>query len=148
MPVEYPTAYDVMFNIVTLGHELQRHFDQGLAGRPMPLDVSGTQTRVLFVVSKAGQIRMTDLAVELGITPRTLTTVVTSLEKKGYIHRFVDSNDKRAVLVEITDVVKQGIEQARSLQKEQSEVLFEALTDEQRKELFELLNLVRKKLGV
>ncbi|PRY00395.1 MarR family winged helix-turn-helix transcriptional regulator [Allonocardiopsis opalescens] len=62
-----------------------------------------TQMSALVAVESAGPMRLGDLAAHEGITPSTLTRLVTSLEESGYVRRQTDPRDARSSRVSITD---------------------------------------------
>jgi len=69
-----------------------------------PLGVTAAQVRALRVVEAAGGgLRMSDLADRLDIVRRSATSVVDELEASGLVVRRPDPDDRRGVLVDLTD---------------------------------------------
>ncbi len=66
-------------------------------------DLSFTAFTVLWVLWVWGEQEARHLAVEAGISKGTLTGVMTTLERRGYIQRSAHPTDKRLVLVSATD---------------------------------------------
>ena len=69
-----------------------------------PFGLSPSQSRALRVLTRVGEpVRLGFLAERLRIVPRSATDVVDSLEEAGWVRRTPDPNDRRAVLLELTD---------------------------------------------
>ncbi len=68
-----------------------------------PWDLSPHQARALKVVCGRNAVRLSDLAEELRIAPRSATEVADALQERGLIERSPDPGDRRAVLLRPTD---------------------------------------------
>lgn len=66
-------------------------------------EISLAQMHLLEVVGNHKQIRMKELSGILGVTTGTLTVMVHRLEKKGYLKRVKDSDDKRSYFLKLTE---------------------------------------------
>lgn len=66
------------------------------------LDVNYPQGKILFILSKYGEISILNLCEELSLKKSTLTSMLDRLQSKGYINKRVSSTDKRITLVSIT----------------------------------------------
>ncbi|GAA1561148.1 hypothetical protein GCM10009804_17490 [Kribbella hippodromi] len=65
--------------------------------------VTHGQFRVLRTLDHAGRaLRLSELAAQLGIVPRSATSVVDDLESAGLVARQPDPKDRRATLVDLT----------------------------------------------
>lgn len=83
--------------------------------------------------------RVSDLARRLRIAPRSATEVVDSLEERGLVRRSPCPEDRRAVLVEVTD---DGREMARQIEQARADAraaVFDRLTSSEQQELRYLL---------
>jgi len=66
-------------------------------------NVTHGQFRVLRTLDRADRLlRLSELAAQLGIVPRSATSVVDDLEAAGLVARQPDPNDRRATLVYLT----------------------------------------------
>jgi DNA-binding MarR family transcriptional regulator len=79
-------------------------------------------TTALFRLLREGPLRLTDLAHAEGISQPGMTQLVTRMEREGLVHRTVSSDDRRAVLVAVTDagrdfMIRRRAERAEVLQK-------------------------------
>lgn len=75
------------------------------AARPQlePLGLTPAQARALRLIGRsAGQLRMSELAGQLRIAPRSATSVVEDLVERGLVCRCSLPDDRRAVMVEPT----------------------------------------------
>ncbi|NEB78925.1 MarR family transcriptional regulator [Streptomyces sp. SID14478] len=104
-------------------------------------DLSLTQLRVLGIV-RDRQPRMSDLAAFLGLDKSTLSGLIDRAERRGLLARGPSPDDKRAVVVLITDA---GHELTQRLYAEVQDALAPAtarLAPEQRHTLAQLLESV------
>jgi DNA-binding MarR family transcriptional regulator len=70
--------------------------------RRVPRDLSFTSLSTLSTLDRGGPRRITDLAVIQGITQPSMTVLVTSLEREGFVVRHSDPADRRVTLVALT----------------------------------------------
>ena len=101
-------------------------------------DLSLTQLRVLGIV-RDRRPRMSDLAAFLGLDKSTLSGLIARAERRGLLARGTSPEDKRAVVVLITDA---GRDLTQRLYEEALDALAPAtgrLDPEQRKQLAQLL---------
>jgi DNA-binding MarR family transcriptional regulator len=64
--------------------------------------MSLTSQATLTTLQRTGPRRITDLATIGGITQPSMTTLVSNLERTGFVERRSDPDDRRVVLVAIT----------------------------------------------
>jgi len=140
------SASEVVMALIATSHRLQRVFNTRLSRQKGAVKLSGPRLRLLLAVEEAGRLRMGDLAEDLGITARTVTTLVDALEKEGLLVRLPDPTDRRATLLELTDRARAQFEQVRSLQMELGEELVAPLDLQQRRQLLDLLGRLNKEV--
>jgi len=68
----------------------------------------------LATVSKAGSIRLADLAEREVVAAPSITRIVADLERRGLVTRRVNETDRRAFLIEATESGEQALAAARS----------------------------------
>jgi len=113
---------------------------RGSAKELAPLGVTFGQARVMRVLAGAGEpLRMADLAARLEIVPRSVTTMVDTLEESGLACRAPDMHDRRSVLVAPTPAGHALVERLDRARRAGAEELFSRLTDQQRATLLHLL---------
>ncbi|MCQ6559391.1 MarR family winged helix-turn-helix transcriptional regulator [Paenibacillus mendelii] len=142
MPSNDPSAIDVIHVLVRTTHYIQREFTAQISSLDLPFHISGPRLRLLSIVSEAGKIRMSELAAKLGIAARTVTDFVDALEKDNLLIRIPDPTDRRATLLQLTELAQANISQALAIQAEIAEKLIENLSPEQRKQLLDLFFLL------
>jgi DNA-binding MarR family transcriptional regulator len=99
--------------------------------------------RVLSALQSAGRIRMNELSAELGVVPRTVTTIVDALEKEGMVMRLPDPADRRATRLEITPEGVSQLSRFRALHDSAAAELFDVLTAAEKRQLARLLRRLR-----
>ncbi|MEF2145512.1 MAG: MarR family transcriptional regulator [Desulfovibrionaceae bacterium] len=62
-----------------------------------------TQMHVIEVLGVHKALRMKELAERMGVTTGTLTVVADKLEQRGLLRRKPNTEDRRSILVELTD---------------------------------------------
>jgi DNA-binding MarR family transcriptional regulator len=112
-------------------------------------ELSIPRARLLAVVSDAGEtpVRMGELSSALGVTARNVTTIVDALEDEGLLARKDDPTDRRAILLELTEMGRAHVEHVHALQRELAERLFSPLTPGECHTFHSLLARVARHLG-
>lgn len=100
-------AAEICSSIIWLGHLIERFANTRLPDAGVPPGVSVARANLLLAVHTArehdGSTRMVDIALDLGVTGRTLTSMVDALEKQGLLARLPDPADRRAIQLELTE---------------------------------------------
>ena len=65
-------------------------------------DVSAHQASILDHLAEVDPLTMTDLAGHMGVTVATMSLAIDRLERKGYVRRRRDAQDRRRVLLRVT----------------------------------------------
>lgn len=79
------------------------------------------------------------LAYLLGIRPQTLSEALAKLEEQGYVERRKDENDRRVMLVYLTDDGRERAEEIDARREQRAEDIFSVLTDEEKEQLARIL---------
>lgn len=111
-----------------------------------PLGVTRSQWWVLAYLSRHDGMIQSDLAIILELGKAALGGLIDRLEASGLIERRADANDRRVKRVYLTSHGNQTVKQMRVLSHEMSENILEGLDHEQRLELAEMLDLVKRNL--
>jgi len=83
-----------------------------------------------------------ELARRAELTSGSMTSRLDALEKEGLVRRLRDPDDRRTVVVELTDKGRQKHEQLMGIQAEKEALLAAALTDREKEQLNGLLRRV------
>ena len=98
------TAYQLSNNLSRLLREfssdIERRIWQGLAARGYP-DIRRSHSAV-FANLGMGAVRVTELAERAQVTQQSMGKMLKELERMGYVARDIDSGDKRAKEIRLT----------------------------------------------
>ncbi|MDX6313418.1 MAG: hypothetical protein QOF84_203 [Streptomyces sp.] len=93
---------------------------------------SFTTLSVLHTLTRKGTMRLTALTATEQITQPAVTQLVTRLEREGLVERHPDPEDRRAVLVRVTDAGARIINGRRQERVRRLSELADQLTPEER----------------
>jgi DNA-binding MarR family transcriptional regulator len=102
--------------------------------------VTHGQFRVLRTLDRAERpLRLSELAAQLDIVPRSATSVVDDLESAGLVARRPDPDDRRATLVTLTPAGTQILTTLRENRREAMATVITRLTPTEQSTLINLL---------
>ena len=84
-----------LFLVTTL---MSADMQRGLLERGLTL----TRAQVLWFLGEAGRMTQRELAEELKVTPRNVTTLIDALEETGFVRRTAHPTDRRAAVIVLT----------------------------------------------
>jgi len=70
--------------------------------------VNRTAMRCMDVLERAGRLTAGEIARQTGLTSGAVTALLDRLERAGYVRRLRDATDRRRILVELTELARQG----------------------------------------
>jgi len=133
-------APDVVAQLAELMVRTSWRLRRGAAKELAPLGVTFAQARVMRVLAGTGEpMRMADLAASLEIVPRSVTTMIDSLEQAGLVCREADANDRRSVLVSPSPAGQMVLDRLDRARRDTADDLFSRLTPGERAQLLALL---------
>ena len=94
------------------------------------LGINGTDGRCLDIIDRRGLISAGQLATEAGLTTGAVTAVLDRLEEKELVRRLPDPNDRRRILVEVTEKQRQEAGRLYFPLKAMADPFFEGLSDD------------------
>ncbi|AWB47024.1 MarR family transcriptional regulator [Paenibacillus sp. CAA11] len=77
------------------------------------LGLTGPQFHMLMLIHKEGTCNISYLADTLGVKPSAITVMIDRLVQSGYVSRRHDEEDRRTVLVSVTDEGNEILGKAR-----------------------------------
>ena len=95
-------------------------------------DITNNDMHIIEAIGIDEQNNMSAIAHKLSVTVSTLTTNMNGLEKKGYIIRTRSSEDKRVVLVTLTEKGKKAFYHHRDFHKNMIKAIVKNLSDEEK----------------
>jgi len=96
-----------------------------------PLDVSAAGGLVLGVLRDRGRMSPSELGERLIVTRATVTGLLDSLERRGFVRRSANPDDRRGLLVEITPAGLDVLQRLRVLIHRNEKAWMGALTDDE-----------------
>ena len=94
-------------------------------------DVTANDMHVIEAIDMEEARNMTSVARSLGVTTGTLTIAVNSLVKKGYVERVRSEEDRRVVLVSLSEKGKRAYLHHRQFHEQMIEAIVEELSEEE-----------------
>ena len=122
---------------------VSRRLRHGYAAGLAPLGLSPGQARALGAIADAGEpLKMVQLADALRIAPRSVTSVIDSLEEAGLVRRETDPANRRSTLLSLTPEGRQAVTTAADVRHDVAARTFGVLTHRQQTELADLLRAI------
>lgn len=118
---------------------ITRRLRRVAGARMEPLGLSPHHARALQVIDRGAGARLSVLAERLRVAPRSATDVVDALEARGLVVRAPDLDDRRAVLVQLTDAGRAMLADVARIRQALHEEAFAVLTEQERHQLGALL---------
>lgn len=112
-----------------------------------PLGVSSAGGLVLGQLRDHGPMSPSELGERLIVTRATVTGVVDSLERRGYVSRSPNPNDRRGIIVGLTPAGLDIVAQVRTLIHGQEREWMGALSDKELTAYIDLLHRVQDRLS-
>ena len=132
---------DITLELAELFTHTARRLRRGSIVQLTPLGLTYAQARVLRLVAAEGRpLRMADLAAQLDVVPRSVTTMVDALETAGFVARHADPGDRRSVLVALSDRGRRLLDGLEAARRDSAEQVFGGLDPDQQNRLHELLD--------
>jgi len=135
-------ATETVMNLVRTGDLLLDRIGQLLR----PLGVSSAGGLVLGLLRDHGPMAPSAIGERLIVTRATVTGLVDSLERRGFVRRTANPNDRRSVIVEITPEGLQVLAKVRATVHRQERDWVSALSDAELRRLIALLHRIQKGL--
>lgn len=107
-------------------------------------DVSVTQCYAVETLVKKGAQRLQVLAEEMFLDKSTTSRVIDTLERKGYVSRVEDDEDRRAVKIQATDAGRELYEKIRSDLIAEERAMIKNLSPEARQGALALLRQITR----
>jgi len=136
-------ATECAMNLVLTADLLERR----IAGLLQPFDLSPATGLVLSILAdSATPVSPTRIADRLIISRASVTSLLDSLEKRGFVKRQPHPSDRRMLSVELTDSGRQVANQFRPIVHQQQKVWLNALNEKEQEQLIQMLHRLQATL--
>jgi DNA-binding MarR family transcriptional regulator len=102
----------------------------GAGLREEGVELTPHQLRLLVVMSMHPRT-LREVAAIQGVTPATATSIVTTMENRGWVRREHDSKDRRRVVVTVTDQGRAALKTAQAAAERAMAVLLAPLSEDE-----------------
>src|SRR6266566_4551633 len=125
------TTAEMIGRIVDGFHEIIGGFRCSGTGRLVKLGVSMTHMHVLWMLQHHGDLPMSRMADLLDVSFSNATGIVDRMEERGLVERVRVPDDRRVVLVRITDRGIQAIEETEAFKQDRLQEILSHLDEAQ-----------------
>jgi DNA-binding MarR family transcriptional regulator len=132
------TAAQVADEFSRTAKVLVRHFNERLGEH----GVSTPRSRLVVEVARSQPVRLTELALAVGIAQGTASTLVDALVRDGLLERQASADDRRSVLLRVTEQGAALDQDWTTSYELAAEELFRPLTPEQLSTLVDILRIL------
>ena len=112
--------------------------EQRLRNELEPLGLRPRQARILSALNRMGPISQTSLAKEYQVTPGSMSTMVTRLEKLGLVTRYREPDERRSDVLSLTTQGKAHLKGIRTTWRQTDALIVNAIGAEKAQLLGEL----------
>ena len=112
-----------------------------------PLNVSAAGGLVLGILRDFGSISPSELGERLIVTRATVTGLLDSLERRGYVRRSANPADRRGLIVELTPSGRVVVQQLRTIIHRHEKELMSGFTDAELRDYIGRLRQIQEVLA-
>ena len=143
-PGASPSATETAMNIVRTADLLVKR----IADLIQPFGLSPSSGLALGILADAGSaLPPNQIAERLIISRATVTGLLDSLEKRGYVRRLPHSTDRRMLLIELTDAGRQVAHEFRKLVHQREKEWLADLNQQEQEQLVATLHRLQSTLA-
>ncbi|SHN12458.1 transcriptional regulator, MarR family [Fibrobacter sp. UWR3] len=107
---------------------------------------NGAQGRILYVLWKNDGVPISEIARKTGLSMATLTGMLDRMEAVDLLHRFTDPNDRRKLVIRLTDKAYSLENDYNDVCSQMDGILFEGFKEKEIETLQALLERILKNL--
>lgn len=112
---------------------------------PPPPPREHGRVRLMNMLKENGELSQKEIAEKLDIRPQSLSELLVKMENDGFISRRQDKDDKRVIVVALTEKGEEQLVVLRQANREHAEKLFSLLNDEEKDALIAILKKLTQK---
>lgn len=106
-------------------------------------DISNNDMHIIEAIGKEASKNMSTVAKSLSVTVGTLTIAINNLVKKGYVNRMRSEEDRRVVLISLSEKGKKAFNHHEKFHDEMIRATLEGLDEEQTEVLIQALRKLK-----
>ncbi len=130
--------------------ELFNQINKKIWGRLMPIfrqkQLSIAEISVLIWMNRRPACRATELATMIGIPTSTVTGILDRLEKRGFLERSQDPNDRRSIQITATPNTRELVAELKAPMESMLREAFRSMPDSRTRRLIEDLRFILETL--
>ena len=111
-----------------------------------PLNVSAAGGLVLGILRDRGPMSPSELGERLIVTRATVTGLLDSLERRGFVRRSANPADRRGLIVEMTPAGRGVVQEVRTVIHRHEKALMSGFSDKDLHDYIERLHLIQESL--
>lgn len=93
-------------------------------------DFNGPQGRILYVLWQQDNLTISELGARTSLAKTSLTTMLDRMEERGYIQRNNAPNDRRQILITLTDKARSLNSKYDEVSAQMNQIFYEGFLDE------------------
>jgi Transcriptional regulators len=93
-------------------------------------DFNGPQGRILYVLWQQDNLTISELGARTSLAKTSLTTMLDRMEERGYIQRNNAPNDRRQILITLTDKARSLNSKYDEVTAQMNQIFYEGFLDE------------------
>lgn len=98
----------------------------------------GSQSHIVFLLEREGNMKMSELAEAINLTPGAITTATGHLIQNGYIERIQNEQDKRVTYLSITNKGSLALNELQNKGRKIVKIIFKDASNEQFEIMFQV----------
>lgn len=118
------------FAISQIKQRMDRIFERLLRENDIA-DFNGPQGRILYVLWQEDHLPIHALSRRTSLAKTSLTSMLDRMEKKGYLRRALDPNDRRQIRIVLTDKARALNERYQSVSNQMNAIFYKEFTEEE-----------------
>ncbi len=142
-PDASPAATETAMNLVRTSDLLVKR----IANLVQPFDLTPSSGLVLGILADVGApLPPNQIAERLVISRASVTSLIDSLERRGYVRRLPHTTDRRMLFIELTDAGRQVAQEFRLLVHRQEKAWLAVFTEQEQVQLIDALHRLQAAL--
>jgi DNA-binding MarR family transcriptional regulator len=143
LSVGCPAFPGMLERVFAFAASVQQYMEAGLAAHGL----SRARATVVWLVHRGGPQTQRAIAQATGVTARNVTALVDGLEESGFVRRVAHPDDRRALLVHLTDRGRAVTAGLAAEYERHSAYLFDGLPEEQVRQFVATMDAVMGRLA-